>query len=641
MIKVLREEKNPIIGPHSHSAWEAAAAFNGSVVFDKDKFHLVYRGTSNPRQHHQNNMQVSSIGYANSTDGINFKNRRQLIKPDLEWERFGCEDPRITKIGDKYYIFYTALSTYPFGPDGIKIGLAITKDFKSIKKHPVTPFNSKAMALFPNKINGKFAALLSVDTDRPPVKIGLALFSKESDMWSQEYWDRWHESIGEHMLPLQRTPNDHVEIGAPPIKTNQGWLLIYSYIENYFKPPAIFSIEAALLDLKNPQRLICTAQQPLLEPDEDYEIGGRVPNVVFPSGAVVRQDKLMIYYGAADTTTALATTSLSKLLKEMQPSKPKAMLKRYNKNPILEPDEKHDWEDVAVFNPTAICLNNKIHIIYRAMGHASTSVMGYASSSDGFIIDERPSKPIYVPRKPFEKKKKPGNSGCEDGRITKVGNTIYLTYTAYDGINAPRVALSSISVKNFVAQKWSWTPPLLISPPGADDKDAAFFPQKINGKFAILHRLGISIWLDHVSNLEFKGSQWLLGSIIMDPRPGRWDSRKIGIAGAPIETKIGWLLFYHGIGRDFHYRLGAALLDKKDPSHVIARSHEPILQPETDYERNGIVNNVVFPCGQVERKGTLYVYYGGADKVIGVATIEMERLLNYLRQTKNLQKEHH
>ena len=97
-----------------------------------------------------------------------------MIAPEEDWERFGCEDPRVTKIDDKYYIFYTALSVYPFAAEGIKVAVAVTKDFKKIEeRHLVTPFNAKAMVLFPEKINGKYVALLTAHTDTPPVKICL------------------------------------------------------------------------------------------------------------------------------------------------------------------------------------------------------------------------------------------------------------------------------------------------------------------------------------------------------------------------------------------------------------------------------------------------------------------------------------
>ena len=119
----------------------------------------------------------------------------------------------------------------------------------------------------------------------------------------------------------------------------------------------------------------------------------------------------------------------------------------------------------------------------------------------------------------------------------------------------------------------------------------------------------------------------------MSPRDELPDTEKIGISGPPIETKEGWLLLYHCVSRKTQpmtYYVAAALLDLKDPSRVIARRKVPILEPQTSYELNGQVNNVVFPCGAVVIGEELFVYYGGADSVIGVATIKLATLLNSL-----------
>ena len=187
MFIVKRSSENPVLLPDREHAWEAEAAFNGCVVKTGKTYHLVYRAVSLPESREGAELQVSSIGHAESVDGVHFTHRRQFIKPEYDWEKFGCEDPRITRIGGKYYIFYTALSTYPFGADGIKIGVAVTRDFRKIEeKHPVTPFNAKAMALFPETIKGKMAAVLTVHTDMPPAKICVALFEKEEMFWSPE-----------------------------------------------------------------------------------------------------------------------------------------------------------------------------------------------------------------------------------------------------------------------------------------------------------------------------------------------------------------------------------------------------------------------------------------------------------------------
>ena len=636
MSEFRRSEENPILIPLTENDWEAEAVFNGCPVRSGRKIHFLYRAVSSPQIVSGIEMMVSSIGHAISTDGIHFKYRRQFIKPEYYWERFGCEDPRVTKLGGKFYIFYTALSTYPFCAEGISIGLAITRDFSKIEaKYPVTPFNSKAMALFPGRIGGKMVAVLTVNTDNPPAKIGLAFFDQEEQIWSPEYWEGWYTFLDDHVLLLQRTPNDHIEVGAPPIMTEFGWLLIYSYIQNYFSPPPIFGIEAVLLDLENPANIVARTEKPLLVPQAVYEKYGRVPNIIFPSGAFVKDRELSIYYGAADSTCAVATGKLSTLIDEMLLTKARRIkLERFPGNPIIQPKPEHGWESKAVFNPAALYEDGKVHLVYRAMSEDNTSVLGYACSKDGFIFEERLDKPIYVPREDFEKKRVPnGNSGCEDPRLTRLNNDLYMCYTAFDGKSEPRVALTSIAVSDFLAKHWNWASPVLISPPSVADKDAALFPQKIKGKYAILHRLDTSIWLDLVDSLSFEEGRWIKGNIIMSPHQEQPPAEKIGIAAPPIETKYGWLLLYHIVsqkGSHRYYYVSAALLDVDDPTHVIARRGTPLFEPEVPYEKEGQVAEVVFPCGAVVINDRLFVYYGGADKVIGVATIKLSELLKSL-----------
>jgi predicted GH43/DUF377 family glycosyl hydrolase len=642
MIKVKRHPQNPILSPNEEQNWEAVAVFNGSIIKDKDKFHLVYRAISSPQRYFGHDIELSSIGKAESNDGINFKNRQLLITPEYKWEEFGCEDPRITKFDDKYFIFYTALGDYPHSPGGIKIGLATTSDFKKIsEKHQVTHFNSKGMALFPEKIEGKMVAVLTVNTDRPPAKIALAFFDRENQIWSKEYWDNWLPSLEKFALPLQREPKDHIEVGAPPVKTKYGWLLIYSYIKNYFSPPPIFGIEAALLDLKEPLRIIGRTHEPLIVPKEEYEKYGKVPNVIFPSGALIQGEKLNIFYGAADTTCCLAKVKVEDLINAMafkkpSPAKDKKQeqfrLEKHKGNPIIEPISEHEWESKYTLNPGAIYEEGKVHIIYRAMGGDETSVLGYASSKDGFKIDERLAEPIYVPREDFEKKARPGFSGCEDPRITKLGNKFYMCYTAFDGQNPTRIVLTSIKVDDFLNKKWNWSRPKSISYPDRSDKNACVFPEKIQGQYALFHRIGGCIWVDTVDDLIFPGEQYLGGRMILCPTPGRWDSRKVGIAGPPFKTKIGWLLIYHGLSaEDDEYRLGAMLLDLKEPGKILNMLEEPILEPEEDYELGGFRPGTVFSCGAVVLKGKLLVYYGAGDHVIGVASCDFERLVEELK----------
>ena len=634
-----RLEENPILKPKRNHLWESQAVFNGCPVKRGENISLLYRALSFPYYSAltDTELSVSSIGTAQSEDGIHFAGRRRFIYPEYPWERFGCEDPRVTKFNDRYYIFYTALSNWPPTAGGIRVGLAITKDLGKVKeKHLVTPFNAKAMALFPQRIDGKIYAILTVHTDQPPARICLAAFDKEEDIWSESYWQAWYKNFGEYALPLQRGPEDHFEVGAPPIKTKDGWLLLYSYIRDYFSKSKerLFGVETALLDLDNPFKILGKTEGPILTPEEYYERIGLVPNIVFPSGALVRRNRLYVYYGAADTTCCVASIKLPGLLGLLLKKEPILKLRRAEENPIIQPMKEHSWESKATFNPGALYLRGKVHIIYRAMSGDNTSVFGYATSGDGVHIDYRSPEPIYTPREEFEQKLVPGgNSGCEDPRLTRIGNRIYMFYTAYNGKTPPRVAVTYILIRDFMRQKWNWSKPVPITPPQFDNKDAFLFPEAIDEKYICVHRFGDCIDYDFCSNLdvEFTGDIWFDEHRWIEPRKGWWDSEKVGAAAPPIRTREGWIMLYHGVSEDRVYRVGAVLLDSKNPVKILARTIYPIFEPEAPYEREGQVPRVVFPCGNVVLQDELYVYYGGGDSVVGVATVKVTELLRILK----------
>ena len=643
MATLTRIPENPILSPNPDHEWEHDGAFNGCVVYVDGTYHMVYRALSSTKQQDGVTMKVSSIGYCKSVDGVHFTDQRQIITPSEDWEKYGCEDPRIIYMDGKFYIFYTALSVYPFAAYGIKLAVAITIDFQNFEKHPVTTFNSKAMALFPEKINGKMAALLTINTDLPPSKIALAVFEKPEDMWSEHYWTEWYENANEKIIHLLRDARDQVELGAPPIKTANGWLIIYSYIKNYLSNDKIFGIEAVLLDIQDPRKVIGRTTLPLLTPEETYELEGDVPKVIFPSGALVKQDRLYVYYGAADTRVALASMHLASLLDQLKPVENPTVIPidgkeftRFEGNPLIKPLPELDWEKRGTFNPAVLYESGKFHILYRAQSSDGTSTIGYATSTDGFHIDERLSTPIYTPRESFELKSHPsGNSGCEDPRITKIDERLYMTYTAYDGTNPPRVALTSIALHDFLQQRWEWEKPKLISPPGVDDKDACIV-KKVRGEgYVAFHRLGDAMWLDFLRDLDFPEKKYLTGGIIAQARKDKWDNVKVGIAAPPLETEKGWILLYNGVSQPgFIYKVGAMLLDYDDPRKVIGRTDRPLFQPTEQYELEGAVPNVVFPCGAAIKDGIIYMYYGGADTVLGVATMSAQTLLGILLQDR-------
>ena len=297
-------------------------------------------------------------------------------------------------------------------------------------------------------------------------------------------------------------------------------------------------------------------------------------------------------------------------------------LKRFKGNPILKPT-KNAWERY-VYNAAAIALDNKVHILYRALGRNGVSTIGYASSKDGFHIDERLNKPIFVPKDEFEKPAvKFHNSGTEDPRIVKIGNRLYITYATTNGIIA-QVAMASITVKDFLKKRWKWKRHGLLFPDW-DNRNAVLFPRKIKNKYVLYHRLKPYIWVSYSSHLK----KWSLPKVVMRPRKNMWDDYKIGAAAPPIELEKAWFFIYHCVGRankKFIYRLGYCLIDKENPEKILCRSKEPILEPKKNYEKRGQVPNVVFSCGAVILGKKLFVYYGGADTTVNVATTNMSSL---------------
>lgn len=644
MSALTRFSQNPVLKPDPEHVWEHDGAFNGCPVFKDGAFHLVYRALSQPRLQGNALTPFSSIGYAKSLDGFNFSDKRQLFTPSEDWEKYGCEDPRLTFFEGKYYLFYTALSQFPYAPSGIKLGMAVTPDFQTFEKHPVTPFNAKAMALFPERINGKIAALLTVNTDLPPAKIALALFDKERDLYSPDYWNSWYADLNSRLIHLLKSRNDQIEVGAPPLKTPQGWLLIYACIENYRVGNKKFRIEAALLDLQDPRKIIGRTSHPLLIPQENYEFLGNIPEVIFPTGAVIKDGKIFVYYGAADTVTAVAVGEIDGLLdrlmpdiRTLSPASNSRKFVRFEGNPVISPSADLDWQSRGVFNPAALYEAGKFHLLYRAQGQDGASVFGYAASSDGFNFSDFPPDPVYLPREDFEiNPGRQGSFGCEDPRISGISDRYYVTYTAYDGASPPRVALTSIAVNDFLRKNWFWEEAKLISPPGVDDKDACLVKNLKGQGFLAFHRLGNGIWLDVLSGLESLETRFLSGKLLAGERKDNWDDMKIGIAAPPFPVGEGWVLIYHALcGPDFSYKVGALLLDFNDPYNILGRTDEPLLEPERKYELEGQVKNVVFPCGAVVKDGLIYLYYGGADTVICAATMPLKNLIDLLLNSKS------
>ncbi len=290
-------------------------------------------------------------------------------------------------------------------------------------------------------------------------------------------------------------------------------------------------------------------------------------------------------------------------------------LQRLSDKPILSPKKENNWEKGAVFNCAAIYHNDLVHMVYRATDITSNgqegkyiNSLGYAVSSDGIFFN-RLEQPILKNTVPQELR------GPEDPRIVKIDNTFYMMYTGYGGRFDGDYRICLATSKNLI--KWRRHGVMFDEP----NKDASLFPEKINNKYIMFHRRHPSIWIAYSDNLK----NWQNHTVVMNPVPNsKWENIKVGIAGPPIKTPQGWLLIYHGVGSGPRYSLGIALLDLENPSKVIARQSEPILEPELDWEIDGYVPNVVFSCGQAIIDNQVFVYYGGADTAIGVAKLNLE-----------------
>ncbi len=331
-------------------------------------------------------------------------------------------------------------------------------------------------------------------------------------------------------------------------------------------------------------------------------------------------------------------------------------LRRATENPVLEPIETHWWESQAVFNPAAyLSHDGRVHLLYRALGNDGISRFGYASSRDGVHFDERLSYPIYTPTRGFGKvnynqRYAPcsydtvsnasggGWGGSEDPRLVEIDDRIYMTFTAFDGWGNIRMGLSSITSEDFKKKYWAWTQLQFLSPPGEVQKNWLLFPEKINGQFAIVHSISPNVKIEYVDSLEeFDGNKFIRGSTRSGGRAHYWDKVVRGAGAPPLKTKYGWLLLYHAFDpahADIGYKVGAMLLDLKDPTVVLYRSSNPILESKEWYE-NDWKAGVTYASGAVIRDDQLLVYYGGGDKHIALARLDLDEFLKKLMNNQN------
>lgn len=334
------------------------------------------------------------------------------------------------------------------------------------------------------------------------------------------------------------------------------------------------------------------------------------------------------------------------------------------KHGIILSKSKLLFENNSVLNPAIFQDGNTIHMLYRAVQKDNFSSIGYARLEGGLKLSTRNITPLLYPLVNEE------SFNLEDPRIVQIDGVFYITYTAFDGINALGSLITSTNLETF--ERHGYLVPKitfdefyrlagcsnLVSVKYFRDhrhfspkkqvylwnKNLVFFPRKIEGKFAFLMRIRPGIQLVMVNELhelsnEFWNNYFLhfYQHIVLDPNENLHESAYIGAGAPPIETKLGWLLIYHAVydsPKGYIYTATAALLNLKNPQIVIARLKKPLFEPEFDYETNGVVNNVVFPTGTALFNDTLFIYYGAADQHIAVASVSMKKLLHELMLNK-------
>ena len=333
------------------------------------------------------------------------------------------------------------------------------------------------------------------------------------------------------------------------------------------------------------------------------------------------------------------------------------------KEGIILAKTTHGFECEGVLNPAVIRYNNGIHIFYRAVAKGNYSSIGYCKLSSPLHIDERFDTPVLFPQFDYEV------HGVEDPRIVQIDDLFYLTYTAYDGINALGALATSTDLVHW-EKKGIITAQITYSafhhlaeskgkinkkylrfnedfrfPDKQDqkmfvwDKNVIFFPRRINGMLHFLHRIRPDIQLTAVKEIsDLTAEFWqnyflhLDENILLEPKY-KHEVSYIGGGCPPIETAEGWLMIYHGVHdtvKGYVYCACAALLDLNNPFIEIARLPYALFKPDEEWELKGEVNNVCFPTGTVQENDTLYIYYGAADEQIACASLSISALLDEL-----------
>ncbi len=292
--------------------------------------------------------------------------------------------------------------------------------------------------------------------------------------------------------------------------------------------------------------------------------------------------------------------------------------RRISMEPVISP-AGNTWESAGTFNPAVIVRSGKFAMLYRAQNKSGTSRLGFAESTDGIHFTRRP-EPVLSPEADYEK-----DGGVEDPRLVKFGDIYYLTYTGYNKKDAQLCLATSKDLIHWQrkgvilpAYKGNWNV--------GWTKSGAIVPEKINSKYW-MYFLGTSTDKTDQTGLVYSSdlTHWTEATRepVLAKRPGKFDSRVVEPGPPPIITNDGIVLIYNGADDKLVYRTGIAVFDRHEPAKLISRSEEPVFFPEMDWEKNGQVPNVVFVEGIAEEGDRFLLYYGGADKYVGVAEAKL------------------
>lgn len=289
------------------------ARFNPGVIVKDGFVHMLYRATNSDIADRAN--YISSIGYAklDLNGNVLYDSNKKVIYPTLPEEKMGCEDPRIVEFEGSIYVFYTA-----FDGKTAHVAVAKTSDFINYDKLGSIKHYTwdKDSFIMPERINGKVAYIHRIDP-----YIQLDYFDGIESLLSEKSWEGYEKRMPNSIIMKGENEWESTKVGgsAPPIKTDKGWIFLYHAVDKN----SVYRSSVALLDLKNPSKVISRIPYPLLEPTEDYELYGDVNNVVFPEGAYVYNNELCVYYGAADKYIALAKINIGELFAELDKFKAK------------------------------------------------------------------------------------------------------------------------------------------------------------------------------------------------------------------------------------------------------------------------------------------------------------------------------